>query len=210
MDKKRQLAGKKRLTPQIREKMFLIYSETKSLQKVKKTLGLHRKTVERVRERDHWDERLGAIEKATHQRVDNKITNRRLRNVRLIDKVLEQLEGQLDLNRLDIDIRSLPALVKIQDHLIATGAAEEEVMEITPEVQAAIDLLSKLPARTLEQLGAVMSDRIGAQVEDTDALSTVVPERPGALVSVESGQGSELRGGRKPRQGSGKGRRTHV
>jgi len=144
------------ITKSVRTKMFKVFQETGSVRQVATQCGVHIKTAKKYRVRDSWDARVDRIESKVQEREENIIVNRRLRNVKALDKAIESILGQLD-DGADVDTKLLPRLVVAQDHLIGRGAADEEGADLSPAAQEALQFLLSLGERGLIQLAQVIS-----------------------------------------------------
>ena len=165
--------GKKRISLELREKMYTIYSQSRSLFEVEKACTVSRKTVRKWREKDEWDVRLHQIELRVRAAADSKETNRRLRNVKVLDKMIDNIKGQLTAeDAVEVPIKLLPRLVVAQDVLLGRGAADDEQAEIPADVLAAIEVLSELGPKALSQLADIMAHNLSqgnATIETPDS-----------------------------------------
>jgi hypothetical protein len=105
------------------------------------------------------------IEQDVQVKLDTKIVNRRLRNVKVLDLAIEDIQGQLERAREGglkgiVDPKHLSRLVVAQDHLIGRGAADEENVDLTPEAQEALDFLKSLPANAIVQLADYLATEL--------------------------------------------------
>lgn len=158
-----------KLTHLKRQEMFAVYQRTKSIQMVKRKCVVNRKTVERYRVKDDWDNRVDKIESLTVKKMDKVVVNRRLRNVQVLDEYINVVRdiifSQKDNPDIELmDPKVLPKLVTAQEFLLGRGAADDEIPEMSEEAKNALDLLKQLPPHTIAQIAKIISQRISGTV----------------------------------------------
>lgn len=174
--------GTLRLTPEVREQMFQVYQETGNVNQVKIRCGIHSKTVKRYRRVDDWDSRLAAIKERVESKLETRLVSRRLRNVRILDLAIEDVQSQLIKARERdvagvIDPKLLARLVVAQDHLLGRGAADEDVSAIPAEIREALEFLASLGEVAVKQLADIISERLSVMSEgQVKVLTGPVPE----------------------------------
>ena len=170
MDKELRMPN--RLTVEKREKMYQVFVTTRAESQVMKRCGVHKRTVKRYRLKDNWDERIQAIEQRLQSRTDITIQNRRLRNVKLLDFAIEDIEKQLMTAREAglagvIDPKILPRLVATQDLLLGRGAADSENVNMPEEAKQALGILASLGADSIKQLAQLIAHKIANETGTT-------------------------------------------
>jgi len=154
--------GFRKLDPKKLQKMFLVYQEKRSVSDVAKRCGVHRKTVNRYREELKWDIQVDKIDKRIQSKLNNRAVNRRVRNIKILDKAIENIEEQLDDGE-NMDIDKVDRLVRAQDLLIGrAGDIEEEDKEVSEELKTALAILTKLDEKTIQSIGSYIVDSAGA------------------------------------------------
>jgi len=170
---------KNKVSLEQRERMFQAFMDLGSARAVSQQLGIPVKTCRMYEERDRWWERRERIESSVREKTDNKIVNRRLRNVQILDTAIDRIAKDLSSEEVFVPVKMLPRLVLAQETLLGAGAADDEQAPMSIEAQQALNLLQSLPPEALTQLAGVLAERMN--VSSTQGLITDAKKRTSFL-----------------------------
>ena len=131
------------------DEMWAAWQEKQNVNHVVKKCRVHNETVNRYREKENWDARMGAIERRAEHKADMSLADRRARDLKLLEagKVAwaRQLQGRTDVtcpacgHNHSITIPALKAAFKDINEFIKTaellsGEADSR-MEVVVKVE---------------------------------------------------------------------------
>jgi hypothetical protein len=125
--------------------MWAAWQEKQTLDYVAKKVGVSWQAVKRYREKENWDARMGAIERRAEHKADMVLSDRRARDLKLIEAAkrvwASQLTGKLkvvcpacahehsvDVPKMKAGFRDLPEFIRICELLSGEADSREEIV----------------------------------------------------------------------------------
>jgi hypothetical protein len=127
------------------DEMWQAWQEKQSVRHVVKKCHVAKLTAERYRKKENWDARLGAIERRAEHKADLTLSDRRARDLRLIEAAKRVWAGQLtgklkvvcpacahehsvDVPKMKAGFRDLPEFIRICELLSGEADSREEIV----------------------------------------------------------------------------------
>ena len=118
-------------------------------------------TVEKYRKELRWDQECDKIDKRTQSKLNTRSVNRRVRNIKILDKAIENIDEQIE-DGVDVGVDKIHHIVRTQDILIGrSGDIDDGETEISDELRSALSILTKMDISDIGNIGNYIVNKSG-------------------------------------------------